>query len=196
LGGSFDAIPPSLTQGRKEFVYLPSEPRIPIANFPRLNHSYRMTAEVIIPEVGAEGILATFGNRANGFAWYVKDDRVVYENNAGTHSERITSRIPLPRGKATLAYEFRRDSTGASSESETKWSQAVAGTGYLYINGELAAEERHPVVKHFSWGSNALYIGRTAGVTVSDAYTQPSKFTGTIKHIKLERLCCGAYQNN
>jgi hypothetical protein len=177
---------PSLTEGKREFVYLRSEHRIPVANVPPLGKtSYRISADVFIPEAGAEGVLLTFGDRVNGFAWYVKDDRVVYENKANIHQERITSRAPLPRGNIKLLYEFRRDST--ASVPESVWEPA-AGTGRLYINEELVGEEHLSVVQLFAPHSTsaALYVGRAAGATISNAYPQPFEFTGMLDKVTVE----------
>ena len=52
------SLRPSLTKGRTEFTYYPGMVRIPEGSAPDFkNKSYRITAEVEIPESGAEGVL-------------------------------------------------------------------------------------------------------------------------------------------
>lgn len=43
--------------GKREFIYYPGTRRIPDALLPNLVQSYRMTADLIIPENGAEGVM-------------------------------------------------------------------------------------------------------------------------------------------
>lgn len=183
LGANFGAGKPPLTAGRQELVFLPTEPRISPADVPPFGKlSYRMSADVVIPDSGAQGVLVAFGNRDHGFVWYIKEDRVVYENTVDTHHERITSRIPLPHGKVNLAYEFRRDNASAPSEYEWKWeTERTVGTGRLYINEEWVGEKRLSVIQPCCW-TDTLYIGRAA--TIGDAYKQ--RFTGTLGQVKVE----------
>src|SRR5262249_15923882 len=53
------AIRPNLLRGKTDFTYYPGMFRIPEANSPDVhNKSFRVTAEVEIPEKGADGVLA------------------------------------------------------------------------------------------------------------------------------------------
>ena len=53
---------PSLTAGRSEFIYYPGMVRIPEGSAPDFkNKSFRITADVEIPDTGAEGVLITQG---------------------------------------------------------------------------------------------------------------------------------------
>jgi hypothetical protein len=66
------SLRPSLTQGRTEFTYYPEMARIPEGAAPDFkNKSYRITADVEIPEGGAEGVLMTQGGRFNGLGLYM-----------------------------------------------------------------------------------------------------------------------------
>src|SRR5262249_30850270 len=62
------AIRPSLTRGRSEFVYFPGMIRIPEGSAPDFkNKSWTVAAEVMIPQGGANGVLATMGGRYGGW---------------------------------------------------------------------------------------------------------------------------------
>lgn len=58
--------------------------------------------------------------------------------------------------------------------------------GRLYINQEPVGEQHFPAVQIFGFSSTALYIGSTAGPTISEAYTQPFAFTGVLEKVTVE----------
>jgi arylsulfatase len=140
--------------------------------------SYRISADVTIPENGAQGVIASFGRRDNGFAWYVKDGHLIYESKARGDHQVITSQAPLPQGDVVLAFEFVRDNADPRN-----WWEGSSGIGRLFVNGKLAGETKLQV----SWPQNpALYIGQVAGSPVSNAFSPPFGFSGTLKQVKVE----------
>lgn len=166
---------PDALQGKTEFVYYPDMPRLPGWSVPKLNGPHRITAILEIPDAGAEGILIAQGGRYGGFAFYVKDGRLVYENNFfGRSHDIIASGTQLPRGKLEVAYAYNRG-------SKEPWS---GGTGRLYINGELCGENE---IKHF-WPMETLGIGRQFGSPVSPRYQAPFRFTGTLEKVTINLL--------
>lgn len=190
LGAAFSPGKPSLTSGKREFVYYPTTSRIPAALIPDVlvthfhaQSSYRITADVVIPEDGAEGVIAAYGDRANGFVWYAKDGHLVYENRAGPQHQVLVSEVPLPRGRATLAFALKRN----EMEKIKKWWEGTSGTGYLYINGQLTAQESLPAVAAV-WrvSGRALMLGRSDNSPVSSAFVPPFKFTGFLEKLTIE----------
>jgi hypothetical protein len=70
---------PSLTRGRAVFTYYPGMTRIPEGSAPSiLNKSFKIGAEVEIPEGGAERILVTQGGRFNGWGFYLLAGKPVF----------------------------------------------------------------------------------------------------------------------
>lgn len=185
LGGARSAGKPSPISGRRQIIYYPDTPRIPSAVVPKFAKiNYRLVADVTIPEEGAQGVIASLGDRANGFVWYIKDGFVIYENKAGAHHTVIRSRDPLPRGDVALEFEFVRD----SPESKNKnWWETSSGSGRIYVNGKLAGEAILTVVEDWLWG-NSLYIGQVVGVPVTTSFLPPFKFSGSLKQVKFEML--------
>jgi arylsulfatase len=58
---------PSATAGRTKFTYQGVNVGIPVGNAPSLlNRDYTITAEITVPEGGAEGMIATMGGRFGG----------------------------------------------------------------------------------------------------------------------------------
>ena len=66
------AASPNLTGGRTEFTYSGPITGIPNSGAPNiLNKSYSITAEVTIPEGGAEGMIVTDGGRFGGYGFFL-----------------------------------------------------------------------------------------------------------------------------
>ena len=74
---------PSAVAGKTVFTYTGENPGIPVGNAPSVvDRDYTITAEVTIPQGGAEGMIATLGGRFGGyglfltpgFSWWLKSD--------------------------------------------------------------------------------------------------------------------------
>jgi arylsulfatase len=183
LGAELSPGKPSLTSSKRKFVYYPETRRIPDALLPDLaKSSYRMSADVIIPEGGAEGVLAAYGDRHSGFLWYVKGGRLVYENRAGPQHQVLTSQMPLPFGRTLLAFAYEKDP--AHKSSNWWWRQSSSGTARLYINGELAAQEKLPFVGQPRDAD--MFLGRRARSPASPVFRQSFEFTGTLEKVTVE----------
>jgi arylsulfatase A-like enzyme len=175
-GGSENKEPPTLTGNRKEFVFYPDMESIPSKAAPNFRLSHRITVNAIIPEDGAEGVLVSDGSRSGGFVLYLKNNRLLYENNvSGFKRNVLTSNDPLPRGRVQLAFEFVR------GDGADRWD---GGTGRLYINGRKVGEGQFEFFTQPVFGTFDLGQARTA--RVSDAYQIPFKFTGTLESVRVE----------
>jgi len=84
---------PTVSRPRQQYVYYPDSAPIAFAAVPRLyNRPHSITADVIIPEEGAEGVLLTQGSRIAGYAFFVKDDRLHFIHNyVGVKSPCVSS---------------------------------------------------------------------------------------------------------
>jgi arylsulfatase A-like enzyme len=74
---------PSATAGVTDFTYTGENPGIPVGNAPSiLDRNYTITANITVPDGGAEGVIATMGGRFGGYAlllthsfnWWLKSD--------------------------------------------------------------------------------------------------------------------------
>ena len=73
---------PSATAGRSEFVYTGEISGIPAANAPPiLGRSFSITAEIEVPQGGAEGMLATEGGQTSGYGLYLVGSKPVFTYN-------------------------------------------------------------------------------------------------------------------
>src|SRR5215831_16014363 len=124
------AIRPSLTRGRSEFLYYPGMKRIPEGSAPDFkNKSWTIAAEVIIPDGGANGVIATIGGRFGGWALLMQDSKphFVYAlSNQPDHKFRIASDRPVAPGNHVVRFSFNYDGGGIGK----------GATGSLFVDGD------------------------------------------------------------
>jgi arylsulfatase A-like enzyme len=74
------------------------------------NRSSAITADLIIPNGGAEGTIIAQGGRFGGWSLHLKDGKPIYTYNfLGLQRFTIAGTQPVPAGKATIRYEFSYD---------------------------------------------------------------------------------------
>ena len=144
------------------------------------NRSHTITAEVTIPEKGANGVILSQAGRFGGWSLYLKDGKPVYTYNfLGLQRFTVEATAPLPAGKATIRYEFAYDGGGLGK----------GGVGTILVNGKKAAEGRiertHPMIFSADEGAD---VGEDAETPVVEDYGIPApyKFTGRIAKVTVE----------
>ena len=66
---------PTIAEPRDRFVYYPGGSPVPFSAAPKVyNRAFSITADVEIPEAGAEGVLIAHGGRVGGYSFFVKDE--------------------------------------------------------------------------------------------------------------------------
>ena len=79
VGARVAAPRPSLTAGLSELVYTRPMTGVPQGDAPYLlNTSYTITADITVPEGGAEGMIATSGGRFAGWGFYLLKGKPVF----------------------------------------------------------------------------------------------------------------------
>ncbi|MCC5670687.1 sulfatase-like hydrolase/transferase [Nostoc sp. CHAB 5784] len=170
---------PSLTAGRTTFSYYPGAVGIPEGSAPDLkNRSFSITANVEIPESGAEGILLTQGGRFAGWSFFLEDGKPTYAYNyANAVRYIIQSPEKLPSGKSTLRFNFDYDGGAVGA----------GGTGKLFINDQQVAEGRVEKTIAYRLALDETFdVGRDTGTPVVDTYQVPFAFTGNLQQVSLE----------
>ncbi len=165
---------------RHRFVYRPGGAPIDFLAAANVkNRSHTITAEVEIPEEGAEGVLLAIGSRFGGISLYVKDGRLRYDYNLLARGHyRMESSEEIPTGACTLSFEF--DKTGAQPFG-------AGGDARLLINGRVVGESTFPITVPILFGiGEALHCGYDGGAPVSDDYQAPFSFTGKLKRVIVE----------
>jgi arylsulfatase len=144
------------------------------------NRSKTITADVDVPETGANGAILVQGGRFGGWALYAKDGIPAYDYNfLGLSRNTIEGKEPLPPGRSTIRFEFAYDGDGL----------AKGGTGTLYVNDKQVAEGRidrtQPMV--FSADETAdVGIDLATPVVERIGSERASRFTGTVERVTVE----------
>ena len=123
---------PLVAVPRNQYTYVPVTGSIPNFAAPRLhNRPHSITATVVIPEGGAEGVLFCQGTAAGGYSLYVKGGRLHYVHNYVAR-QRFTVSSPdaLPSGRHELRFEF--EPTG---QPDMAHGRGAPGRLQLYVDG-------------------------------------------------------------
>jgi hypothetical protein len=162
---------------------MPNTQSIPFFAGPRvLNRPHSITADVGIPEGGAEGVLLSQGTAAGGYSLYVKDDRLHYVHNyVGRSLHHVVSPEPLSPGDHLLRFEF--EPTG---EPDLAQGRGAPGRLQLYVDGALVAQELADVTTPFALNPGALTCGANPGSPVTPDYASPFRFTGTLRTVTVD----------
>ena len=181
---------PNLTAGRTVFTYSGEITGTPNSNAPNvLASSYNISAEVEIPEGGAEGMLVTHGGRFAGYGFYVLDGKPVYTwNLAGLKLVKFEGQDTLAPGKHTLEFDFEYAGMGAATlQYGSPSGLGQSGTGTLKVDGDVVATKKmeKTVPMLLQW-CESFDVGADTGSPVADDdYQPPFRFTGTLEKLTL-----------
>ena len=182
---------PNLTAGRKVFEYS-GEPitGIPSSAAPNLlNTSYTITADIDVPENGADGVIVTQGGRFGGYSLYLLKGKPVFTWNL-LDLKRVKWEGPeaLSPGKHKIVYDFRYDGLGFATLAFNNISGiGRPGTGTLSIDGKVVATEslERTIPLLLPW-DETFDIGSDTGTPVDDKdYRVPFAFTGKIDKLTI-----------
>jgi arylsulfatase len=143
------------------------------------NRSHSITADVQIPEGGANGVLVAQAGRFGGWSLYFKDGKPTYAYNfLGLKSYRVAAEKAVPAGKATIRYEFAYDGPGLGK----------GGTGTIFVNGEKVAEGKIERTQANAFSADeGADVGQDGETPVSADYKEgDNKFTGRIHKVTIE----------
>jgi arylsulfatase len=169
---------PSLTQGRKSFIY-PNLLRLPEGAAPDLKHkSHEIIAEVVIPEDGAEGMLLTQGGRFAGYGLCIQDNKLTYHYNlAGVERFKVTSDQPIPTGKVTLKMVYTTDADKPFAGADVK----------LFADGkQIGSGRMEKSIPNRVTLDETFDVGFDTGTPVAEDYKMPFKFRGQLKKLTIE----------
>jgi arylsulfatase len=119
------------------------------------NRSLSMTAEVEIPQGGADGVILAQGGRFGGWSLYFKDGKPTYcYNYLGLQESKVVAPQAIAVGKATIRMDFDYDGGGVGK----------GGTASILVNGEKVASGRVDRTQPAIFSAD-----ETAGVGMDDA---------------------------
>jgi arylsulfatase len=171
---------PSAIAGRTEFTYSGEISGVPDGNAPNtLSRSYSITAEVEIPQGGAEGMLNTLGGRFGGYGLYLVKGKPVFTYNLlAVEKFRWEGPQALTPGKHTILFDFKYDGPG----------MAKGGTGVLSVDGKEVARKTIPhTVPAVMTIDESFDVGVDTRTGVEDKdYKPPFRFTGKLDKLTIK----------
>jgi arylsulfatase A-like enzyme len=182
---------PSVVAGRDVFTYSGATVTgIPAATAPSLlNTSYTITAEVDIPQGGAEGMIHTNGGRFGGYGFYLLKGKPVFVwNLVDLKRVRWEGADALSPGKHTLVFDFKYDGLGFGTLAFNSVSGiGRGGTGVLSVDGkEVARQALERTLPLIMQWDETFDIGADTGTPVDDRdYQVPFAFTGKIDKLTI-----------
>ena len=181
---------PSLATGRTSFTWSGEITGTPNGDAPSiLDSSFHYTAEVEIPQGGAQGMIVTQGGRFGGYGFYVLKNKPVFLYNfVGLRRVRWEGPDALTPGKHTLEFEFKYEGLGFGTLAFNNVSGlGRGGSGVLKVDGKTVATQtmEHTVPFIWQWDEN-FDIGADTGTPVDDQdYQVPFRFNGKLTKLTL-----------
>jgi arylsulfatase len=142
------------------------------------NKSHAVTAEIVVPDGGAEGVLIAQGGSIGGWSLYLKEGRPRYcYNLLGIQRFYVDSDREVPAGKHQVRMEFDYAGPGMGKGGKAKLFLDGVAVG----EGDVAAT----AAAVFS-ADDTCDVGRENGALVADDYPVPNDFTGTINWVEID----------
>jgi hypothetical protein len=143
------------------------------------NKSHAVTAEVVVPDGGAQGVMIAQGGSFAGWSLYAKEGKPTYcYNLLGLHRFKVQGDAELAPGTHQVRMEFAYDGGGL----------AKGGTVTLYVDGGQVGEGRvEGTVPLIFSGDETTDVGSDTASPVSDDYgAGDNAFTGRVEWVQID----------
>jgi arylsulfatase A-like enzyme len=170
---------PTLIQGKSQLLFGGMKRLTENSIVVVKNKSHAVTAQLTIPEGGAEGVIIAQGGAFGGWVLYAKDGRPVYcYNLAGLSRTKVEGDAAIPAGEHQVRMEFAYDGGGL----------AKGGDVTLFVDGEKSGEGRlEATIPMIFSGDETADVGSDTATPVSDDYaSRGGAFTGEIAWVQID----------
>jgi arylsulfatase A-like enzyme len=143
------------------------------------NKSHSVTAQLVVPESGAGGVIVTQGGMVGGWSLYAHEGRLKYcYNFFGIQHFMVTADQPIPAGEHQVRMEFAYDGGGL----------AKGGDVTLYYDGRPVGKGRVEITQPMAFSADeACDVGADTGSPASPDYgASGNKFIGEIKWVQID----------
>jgi arylsulfatase len=143
------------------------------------NKSYSVTAEVVVPRAGAQGVIIAQGGSFNGWSLYAKDGKLKYcYNFLGIKLFYAESDKAIPAGQHQVRMEFKYDGGGL----------AKGGNALLYLDGAKVGEGRVDTTVPMAFSADETCdVGKGTGSAVSPDYDpKDNEFSGEVNWVQID----------
>jgi hypothetical protein len=169
---------PQLTKGNRQLFFggMGRLTENSIVNYK--NKSHAVTAEVVVPPSGAEGVIVAVGGSIGGWSLYAKGGKPKYcYNFYGLNRYTIEGTAKIPAGTHQVRMEFKYDGGGI----------AKGGTVTLYVDGKKVGEGRVDQTEPFVFSADeTLDVGNEFGSPVTPDYPARKKFGGEVNWVEID----------
>ncbi|MFN0038860.1 MAG: arylsulfatase [Burkholderiales bacterium] len=142
------------------------------------NKSHSVTAVIVVPQGGAEGVIIAQGADIGGWSLYAKGGKLKYCYNWGGFKHFIIEgATPIPAGEHQVRMEFAYDGGGLGK----------GGMATLFIDGKKVGEGRIDATLAFIFSADdGCDVGKDGGSAVSPDYKSgDNAFNGKVKGVQL-----------
>jgi arylsulfatase len=149
------------------------------------NRSLSITADVEIPQGGANGVILAQAGRFGGWSLYLKDGKPTYcYNFLGLQQFKVSGSEALAAGKATVRMNFDYDGGGIGK----------GGTATIMVNGKEVASGRIERTQGMIFSADETAgVGQDDATPVTTDYKErDNSFTGKILKVTVEVKPIGA----
>ena len=142
------------------------------------NKSHSVTANIVVPDKGAEGVIIAQGGNIGGWSLYAKGGKLKYcYNLLGIKQFYAESINVLPPGDHQVRMEFAYDGGGLGK----------GGTVSLYVDGKKVGEGKVEATAAMIFSADdGCDVGMDTGSPVSPDYgSRGNEFSGVVKGVQL-----------
>jgi arylsulfatase A-like enzyme len=141
------------------------------------NKSHAVTAQVVVPDGGAEGVIVAQGGSIGGWSLYAKDGKPRYcYNLLGIQRFYVSGDHEIPPGTHQVRIEFAYDGGGLGK----------GGNVTLFVDGETAGEGRVEATAAMIFSADdTCDVGREGGALVADDHPEPNTFSGEVNWVEI-----------
>ena len=143
------------------------------------NKSHAVTAEIVVPEGGADGVIIAQGGHFGGWSLYAKDGKLTYCYNCfGWKSFIVRSDASIPTGRHQVRMEFKYDGGGL----------AKGGDVTLFIDGKEVGNGRVEMTVPMAFSCDeTCNVGVDRGTPVSsEVQARHNAFNGKVLGVQLD----------
>jgi hypothetical protein len=142
------------------------------------NKSHAVTAEVAVPDGGAQGVIVAQGGSIGGWTLYMKDGKPRYcYNLLGIERFYVEGDREVPAGTHQIRMEFAYDGGGLGK----------GGTVSLFVDGQQIGDGKIAATAPMIFSADdTCDVGKEGGALVADDYPVPNDFTGEVIWVEID----------
>jgi arylsulfatase len=168
---------PVLVQGDRQVLYggMGRLSEHSVVNIKNKNHS--VTAEIVVPDGGADGVIIAQGGSIGGWSLYLKDGQPRYcYNLLGIQRFYVGGDDDVPAGTHQVRMEFAYAGPGLGKGGEVT----------LYVDGaECGRGSVAATAAMIFSADDTCDVGYENGALVADDYPVPNAFTGEVNWVEI-----------